>query len=128
MGLCTPTSTEVSSLPVCTFVEMAGLPLSIDPLEADGLSPEELLSATPAAAAPPKAGSPARGPGGGLADAHGGGVHGAEGPSADAKLDEPYSKLIYRAFLTRPDHTMTLQDIYQWFRENTNKAVSAKGG
>jgi hypothetical protein len=24
--------------------------------------------------------------------------------------------------MTRPDHSMTLQEIYQWFRDNTNKA------
>lgn len=44
------------------------------------------------------------------------------------KMDEPYAKLIYRAFMSRPDYSMTLQDLYQWFRENTNKAVNEKGG
>ncbi|PHH58628.1 hypothetical protein CDD80_2073 [Ophiocordyceps camponoti-rufipedis] len=34
-------------------------------------------------------------------------------PVKDGKLDEPYAQLIYRAFMSRPDHAMTLQDIYQ---------------
>ncbi|KAF4592266.1 forkhead domain-containing protein [Ophiocordyceps camponoti-floridani] len=49
-------------------------------------------------------------------------------PVKDGKLDEPYAQLIYRAFMSRSDHAMTLQDIYQWFRDNTNKAVTEKGG
>ncbi|KAG5913100.1 hypothetical protein E4U42_001479 [Claviceps africana] len=44
------------------------------------------------------------------------------------KTDEPYAKLIYRAFMSRSDHTMTLQEIYQWFRENTTKALTASKG
>lgn len=37
--------------------------------------------------------------------------------------EEPYAQLIYRAFMsTKPKYAMTLQDIYQWFRENTDKA------
>lgn len=38
-----------------------------------------------------------------------------------ARQDEPYAQLIYRALLSRPDYSMTLQEIYQWFRENTDK-------
>lgn len=38
-----------------------------------------------------------------------------------ARQDEPYAQLIYRALLSRPEHSMTLQEIYQWFRENTDK-------
>ncbi|KAI0388522.1 hypothetical protein F5Y17DRAFT_463621 [Xylariaceae sp. FL0594] len=33
----------------------------------------------------------------------------------------PYAQLIWKAFMSRPDHTMTLQEIYQWFRNNTDK-------
>lgn len=44
------------------------------------------------------------------------------------KNDEPYAQLIYRAFMSRPDKSMTLQEIYQWFRENTEKAKSAGKG
>ena len=36
--------------------------------------------------------------------------------------DEPYAKLIWRAFKSVPTNSMTLQDLYQWFRENTFKA------
>jgi len=35
---------------------------------------------------------------------------------------EPYAQLLYRAFMSHPRHAMTLQEIYQWFRENTDKA------
>ncbi|KAH0597657.1 hypothetical protein MHUMG1_05037 [Metarhizium humberi] len=44
------------------------------------------------------------------------------------KPDEPYAKLIYKAFMTRPNYSMTLQEIYQWFREHTTKAVTETGG
>lgn len=40
-----------------------------------------------------------------------------------AKTDEPYAKLLYRALMSVPDHAMTLQEIYQWFRENTDKDI-----
>jgi len=42
--------------------------------------------------------------------------------------DEPYAKLIYRALMSVPDHSMVLQDIYQWFRENTTKGSSDTKG
>jgi hypothetical protein len=35
--------------------------------------------------------------------------------------DEPYAKLIHRALMSVPNHSMILQEIYQWFRENTTK-------
>ncbi|TWU76309.1 hypothetical protein ED733_005714 [Metarhizium rileyi] len=44
------------------------------------------------------------------------------------KADEPYAKLIYKAIMTRPNYSMTLQEIYQWFREHTAKAVTETGG
>jgi hypothetical protein len=46
----------------------------------------------------------------------------------DHSIDEPYAKLIYRALTSRPDHAMVLQDIYQWFRENTTKGGSDTKG
>jgi hypothetical protein len=46
----------------------------------------------------------------------------------DHGIDEPYAKLIYRALMSKPDHSMVLQDIYQWFRENTNKGSSDSKG
>ncbi|KAI1433922.1 hypothetical protein GGR50DRAFT_704954 [Xylaria sp. CBS 124048] len=45
-----------------------------------------------------------------------------------AKTGEPYARLIYRAFMSRETHSMTLQEIYQWFRENTDKAKSESKG
>jgi hypothetical protein len=38
--------------------------------------------------------------------------------------EEPYAKLIYRALMSRPNYTMVLQEIYQWFRDNTAKGSS----
>ncbi|KAL7793187.1 hypothetical protein V8C37DRAFT_378719 [Trichoderma ceciliae] len=46
----------------------------------------------------------------------------------DDKGDEPYAKLIYKALMNQPDYTMTLQELYQWFRDNTSKAKNEKGG
>jgi hypothetical protein len=42
--------------------------------------------------------------------------------------DEPYAKLIHRAFLSTPRRAMTLQQIYQWFRENTDKGKTEGRG
>lgn len=42
--------------------------------------------------------------------------------------DEPYAKLIYRALMSTPTHSMVLQQIYQWFRENTVKGSSDSKG
>lgn len=42
---------------------------------------------------------------------------------AQAESDEkPYSYLLYRALRTADKHRLTLQEIYCWFEENTNKA------
>ena len=46
-----------------------------------------------------------------------------QGAAANAKTDEPYAKLLWRALMSTPDHAMTLQEIYQWFRENTDKDI-----
>ena len=48
----------------------------------------------------------------------------AEGPGSE----EPYAKLIYRALMSKPNRSMVLQDIYQWFRENTVKGKSDTKG
>ena len=40
----------------------------------------------------------------------------------------PYAKLIERALLTAPKYTMSLQDIYQWFCDNTDKPSFTKSG
>jgi hypothetical protein len=42
--------------------------------------------------------------------------------------DEPYAKLIHRALMSVPNRAMVLQEIYQWFRENTNKGSSDTKG
>ena len=42
--------------------------------------------------------------------------------------DQPYAKLIYRALMSAPNHSMVLQEIYQWFRDNTVKASSDTKG
>jgi len=44
------------------------------------------------------------------------------------KSEEPYAQLIYRAFLSTPRRAMTLQEIYQWFRENTDKGKDESKG
>jgi hypothetical protein len=46
----------------------------------------------------------------------------------DTGPDEPYAKLIWRALMSAPDHSMVLQEIYQWFRENTTKGSSDTKG
>ncbi|KAF9771840.1 hypothetical protein IL306_010496 [Fusarium sp. DS 682] len=48
---------------------------------------------------------------------------GIQAPADGAKADEPYAKLLYRALMSVPNHAMTLQEIYQWFRENTDKDI-----
>ncbi|KAE9368566.1 hypothetical protein N431DRAFT_443992 [Stipitochalara longipes BDJ] len=46
----------------------------------------------------------------------------------DQAIDEPYAKLIYRALMSKPNHSMVLQEIYQWFRDNTVKGSSDTKG
>jgi hypothetical protein len=38
-------------------------------------------------------------------------------------MKQPYAQLIYRALLETPGHMMSVQEIYHWFRMNTDKAV-----
>ncbi|KAI0096926.1 hypothetical protein GGR51DRAFT_566912 [Nemania sp. FL0031] len=47
---------------------------------------------------------------------------------ADGKTSIPYAQLLRRAFLSAPEYKMKLQQIYQWFRENTDKANSDSKG
>lgn len=44
------------------------------------------------------------------------------------KVDEPYAQLIYKAFMSTPNKSMNLQQIYEWFRNNTDKAKSEGKG
>ncbi|TAQ91576.1 hypothetical protein B7494_g8 [Chlorociboria aeruginascens] len=46
----------------------------------------------------------------------------------DQSADEPYAKLIHRALMSAPNHSMVLQEIYQWFRENTSRGSSDTKG
>lgn len=46
----------------------------------------------------------------------------------DHNAEEPYAKLIHRALMSAPNHSMVLQEIYQWFRENTSKGNSESKG
>ncbi|KAM3067559.1 hypothetical protein ACMFMG_000125 [Clarireedia jacksonii] len=46
----------------------------------------------------------------------------------DQNTDGPYAKLIYRALMSAPNHSMVLQEIYRWFRENTSKGSSEGKG
>lgn len=44
------------------------------------------------------------------------------------KTEEPYAKLIHRALMGAPFHSMALQEIYQWFIDNTDKGSSPGSG
>lgn len=46
----------------------------------------------------------------------------------ESKIGEPYAKLIHRALMGAPSHSMALQEIYQWFIDNTEKGSSAGSG
>jgi hypothetical protein len=46
----------------------------------------------------------------------------------DRMPEEPYAKLIYRALMGAPNHSMVLQEIYQWFIEHTDKGSSTSSG
>lgn len=46
----------------------------------------------------------------------------------DRIIDEPYAKLIFRALMAAPGHSMALQEIYQWFGENTDKCKPGQNG
>ncbi|SPQ17655.1 03e0a9b2-d3f9-48ca-96ae-3081f31c07e6 [Thermothielavioides terrestris] len=50
------------------------------------------------------------------------------GGADDSDKDESYAQLIYRAFMSHPRRAMTLQEIYQWFRENTDKGKDDSKG
>ncbi|EKD18127.1 forkhead domain-containing protein [Drepanopeziza brunnea f. sp. 'multigermtubi' MB_m1] len=42
--------------------------------------------------------------------------------------EEPYAKLIHRALMSVPSKSMVLQEIYQWFRDNTQKGGTCSKG
>ncbi|KAB2579334.1 Forkhead box protein O [Lasiodiplodia theobromae] len=49
-----------------------------------------------------------------------GGLENEQDDKNDDK-NEPYAKLIYRALMEKPGHTMVLRDIYAWFQHYTDK-------
>jgi hypothetical protein len=56
------------------------------------------------------------------------GAEGSQSAPEDRISDEPYAKLIYRALLGAQNHRMALQEIYQWFIENTDKGSLTTSG
>lgn len=56
------------------------------------------------------------------------GAEGSQSAPEERISDEPYAKLIYRALLGARDHRMALQEIYQWFMENTDKGSLSTAG
>ncbi|KAI1740396.1 hypothetical protein F4680DRAFT_465801 [Xylaria scruposa] len=58
------------------------------------------------------------------------GLQAIPAPSSSRKpnQEEPYAKLIQKALLSVESHKMQLQEIYQWFRENTERGKSATKG
>jgi Forkhead domain len=56
------------------------------------------------------------------------GAEGSQSTLEERISDEPYAKLIYRALLGAQGHRMALQEIYQWFIENTDKSNSTTSG
>jgi hypothetical protein len=49
-------------------------------------------------------------------------------PNEDRSAEEPYAKLIHRALMGAPNHAMALQEIYQWFIDNTDKGNANGSG
>lgn len=50
------------------------------------------------------------------------------GAPKHANGDRPYAQLLRDCFMSRPDHSMSLKDIYKWFQENTTKSSSGGTG
>jgi hypothetical protein len=47
---------------------------------------------------------------------------------SSGRKEETYAQLIYRAFMSKPERAMTVQELYQWFRENTHKGKNSTNG
>lgn len=47
---------------------------------------------------------------------------------SDENKEPPYAKLIWQAFMSTPSRSMHLQQIYEWFRQNTDKADGSGTG
>lgn len=48
--------------------------------------------------------------------------------AASNKTETPYAQLIYRALKNAVGHSMSLQDLYAWFQENTDKCKPGQRG
>ena len=48
-------------------------------------------------------------------------------PNSNKPVETPYAKLIYQALMSTPRHAMKLQEIYQWFLQNTDKGKPGQG-
>lgn len=48
--------------------------------------------------------------------------------SGAAEQQIPYAQHIYKALMQAPNHSMSLQEIYQWFQENTDKCKPGQRG
>ncbi|KAI6358174.1 hypothetical protein MCOR25_007408 [Pyricularia grisea] len=44
----------------------------------------------------------------------------------EEQSEQPYAKLLWKAFMSSPERSMTLQEVYKWFIKNTDK-VNSKG-
>ncbi|OIW23882.1 hypothetical protein CONLIGDRAFT_686105 [Coniochaeta ligniaria NRRL 30616] len=47
--------------------------------------------------------------------------------SPNKSVETPYAQLIYQAFMSSPRRALKLQEIYQWFLENTDKGQPGQG-
>lgn len=47
--------------------------------------------------------------------------------SPNKPAETPYAQLIYQAFMGNPRRALKLQEIYQWFLENTDKGQPGTG-
>lgn len=68
------------------------------------------------------------GHGGDMPHPHQSDHHGMPEEDELAKGEVPYAKLIEKAFLSKDSRSMTLQELYQWFRDNTEKGRSQGKG
>lgn len=51
---------------------------------------------------------------------------GSGGEDCAIDKEQPYAQLIYHALMNAPEKTMVLRDIYEWFKQNTDKASGSE--
>ncbi|KAI0144581.1 hypothetical protein GGR57DRAFT_326673 [Xylariaceae sp. FL1272] len=54
--------------------------------------------------------------------------HGSQGGGKGGKDTTPYAKLIFECLMAASNKTMSLQDIYRWFEQNTDKGHDGSKG